>query len=352
MAALPENLPLACLHEHADGWVKLDTFMELALGSPLPEVKDFALRLGREGARLQFSQDAWSGDLARCLSAFALTSGVMQTKEAVERIFYEHAMQASEAGAVYFESRFAPSLHTRLGMAQQEAVEAALAGLARGERDFGVQTALVVCALRGQGDGMEAARLAARCAPMGVRGFDVAGGPEKGHPVSMYLEALKWADKAGLGVCPHVGEADGPLAVQDALDALRGFGRVRFGHGLQATPRQIDEMARRGICVEANVTSNVATGLAGGYKEHPVGSWIEAGVPVALSTDDGGETIFSVGMRQEWEMVSAAQGWGMEQWEHCIRSALDCGFAEPSKLEKARAMAQAALSKAPAAPKL
>ena len=77
---------------------------------------------------------AWS-DLVRYLEGFAHTTAVMQTKDHLERVAFEAAIDLARDGVVYAEVRFAPELHLDAGLTLHEAVEAVLEGFDHGMRD-------------------------------------------------------------------------------------------------------------------------------------------------------------------------------------------------------------------------
>ena len=59
----------------------------------------------------------------------------MQTKDHLERVAFEAALDLARDGVVYAEIRFAPELHLEQGLTLHEVVEAVLEGFARGMRD-------------------------------------------------------------------------------------------------------------------------------------------------------------------------------------------------------------------------
>ena len=53
-----------------------------------------------------------------------------------------------------------------------------------------------------------------------------------------------------------------------------------------ATAELLKRVADSGVTVECCLTSNVVLGAVSSLDEHPIRSFIQAGVPVTLSTDD------------------------------------------------------------------
>src|SRR5437016_5962343 len=142
--AVLSSLPKVLLHEHLDGVLRPKTIVELARSATYEQLPT---EDPEELARW-FHQGANQGSLPKYLEGFTHTIAVMQTEEALERAAYEQSEDLSRDGVVYFETRFAPLFHTRMGLSHQQAVSAALKGLERGRKDFGISSGLIICAMR------------------------------------------------------------------------------------------------------------------------------------------------------------------------------------------------------------
>ena len=135
--------PKALLHDHLDGGLRPATVIDLAReygydGLPTTDVDELAA---------WFNRGAKRNDLVLYLETFAHTVGVMQHRDAIERVAYECAQDLAADNVVYAEVRFAPELHTDAGLTLDEVVEAVLAGFRRGSEG----TDLTIYAL-GHGD--------------------------------------------------------------------------------------------------------------------------------------------------------------------------------------------------------
>jgi adenosine deaminase len=105
--ATPEILlraPKALLHDHLDGGLRPATVIELASeygykNLPTTDVADLSK---------WFHRGAKRNDLVLYLETFAHTVGVMQDKDAIERVAYECAHDLAAEGVVYAEVRMAP----------------------------------------------------------------------------------------------------------------------------------------------------------------------------------------------------------------------------------------------------
>lgn len=220
------------------------------------------------------------------LTRFDVTLSVMQGARALERITYELAEDAAADGVRYIEIRYAPVLNQQRKLSLEEVVEAPLRALERARHDHGVTGRLIICALRHlpPAVSLELAQLAVSYQGRGVVGFDLAGG-EAGHPASVHRAAFAHAREHGMFCTCHAGEGDGAASVREAVHVC---GAQRIGHGtrLGEDPRLADDLAERGIIIEACLTSNVQTRAVASYESHPLRGWFDRGLRVTLNTDN------------------------------------------------------------------
>jgi adenosine deaminase len=210
----------------------------------------------------------------------------MQTPEALERIAYELSIDAATDGVRYIEVRYAPVLNTREGMSLERAVESAIIGLERAERDGGAMARVLVTGLRHLSPdvSLELARLAVAFKHRGVVGFDLAGG-ELGNPAAPHAAAFAYAHEHDLACTCHAGEGADASYVREAVHVC---GANRIGH---ATHLIEDESLTqyvndRRIALEICLTSNVQTHAVESYQEHPLRQYFDRGVNVVLNTDN------------------------------------------------------------------
>jgi adenosine deaminase len=301
--------PKVLLHEHLDGGLRPQTVVELAAetgydGLPTTDVDDLAA---------WFHRGANRRSLELYLETFAHTVAVMQTPEAIERVAAESAEDLAADGVAYAEVRFAPELLTERGLTMDEVLEAALRGFAgAGDR---IRIGLIVCAMRTADRAEEAAEAALRHRDAGVVGFDLAGA-EAGHPASRHRAALDRLRSTGLPLTLHAGESAGPASIADAL----ACGAQRLGHGV----RVIDdvgpdgtlgpvaaEVHARGIPLETCPTSNVHTGAAPSFAEHPIERLRSLGFAVTVNTDN--RLMSDISLTGELLRLCEAFGWGLAE---------------------------------------
>jgi len=274
------RLPKAELHCHLDGSLRPQTLIELGreYGVPLPtesadELRDYMLVNDAE-------------TLEDYLARFEVTISVLQTAEAIERVAYELGEDAAKDGVRYLEVRNAPILNSRQKLSAAEALDAQLRGLARAEEDYGIVARSIVIALRQLSPmvSLELARLAVAYRDKGVVAFDLAGG-ELGHPASAHSLAFAYARENNLAVTVHAGEGDGADSVRQAVHTCCAN---RIGHAtrLIEDPALTQYVNDRRIGLEICLTSNVHTGAAATYEDHPLRKSFDRGMNVSLHTDN------------------------------------------------------------------
>lgn len=317
------RLPKAELHVHLDGSLRPATLIELARerGVALPAQDAETLR-----ARMIVS-DAVS--LEEYLERFRLTLAVMQDAEAIERIAYELAEDHARESVGWLEVRFCPGLCTAGGLAPDEVLDAALAGLERARVDHGMPSAVIVTALRSLpvAASCEMAELAVTYRDRGVCAFDLAGA-EKGHPVRDHVEAVRVAAAGGLPLTIHAGEAFGPPSVREAVE-LGGAARIGHGTRLIEDADLMDQVRASGIVLEVCLTSNVQTRVVASYESHPLRRYFDAGVRVSLCTDN--RLISGVTLTDEYEKARDALGFTWDELVAVARMGLEGAFAPPDR---------------------
>ena len=185
-ADLVRAMPKTDLHCHLDGSLRLSTIIDLAReqGVPLPAHDE-------DGLARAIHMGELCEDLVDYLKAFDVTLSVLQEDWALERVAYELIADAHADGVRYIEIRYCPVLHLNKGLRDTQVVEAVLAGMERGRRDFGVDSGLIICGLRNidPPTSLRLARLAVSFKDRGVVGFDLAGA-EYDHPAKDHVEAF------------------------------------------------------------------------------------------------------------------------------------------------------------------
>jgi adenosine deaminase len=315
--------PKIDLHLHLDGAIRVATIAELGeqLGVPLPA------REPEQLARfVQVDRDCRS--LADFLKRFEVFYPILPYAVTQERIAYELCEDCAQDGVIYFETRFAPALAASERFSMEAAVEAALEGLRRGQRDFGVTAGLILCCYRSATlrENLETVRLAAKYRPAGVVGIDLAG-DERNFPASACAEAFALARRLELPITIHAGEA-GPA--QNIREAVFEYGATRIGHGVALT--QDGELLRqvrdRGTVLEMCLTSNLQTCSVPSLAAHPFRQCLAEQLRVTLNTDD--PAISNIRLSDEFALAQRVLGLTADEARRLLVTAAEGAFAEPS----------------------
>ncbi|MFZ0325290.1 MAG: adenosine deaminase [Actinomycetes bacterium] len=314
--------PKVLLHDHLDGGLRAETVLELA------DAAGYTGLPARDPDALAqwFRDSADAGSLPRYIDTFEHTVAVMQTQEAIARVAAEAVIDLAADGVLYAELRFAPALATRRGLGLDEVIDAMVAGQRAGEslaagEGRSIVTGVLVCGMRQEDSVLDVAQAAIRHHGNGVVGFDLAG-PEAGFPASRHADALGLLRAAGVPLTLHAGEAFGPSSVADAVQQ----GASRIGHGVRVLedPELTRRVAAQGIVLEVAPTSNLQTGVASSYDEHPFKRLVDAGVRVTVNTDNRLMSGTSVSM--EMQHLRDAFGYTLDDFKSFTLTAARSAF--------------------------
>jgi adenosine deaminase len=327
--ALLQSLPKVLLHEHLDGVLRPQTVIELARAAKYAELPtQDPLALAR-----WFHQGANQGSLAKYLEGFVHTIAVLQTEEALERAAYEQAEDLSSDGVIYFETRFAPVFHTRKGLTHQQVLSSVLRGLQRGQKDFGVLSGVIVCAMRNMDVSLEMAELAVDFRDRGVVGFDLAG-EEGGHPPKKHVDAFHYIQRQNFNITIHAGEGFGKESIWQAIQYC---GAHRIGHGTRLIEDiavadgkavKLGDLAQyvldKRIPLELCLISNVHTGATPSLAEHPFRIFHQEKFRVTLNTDN--RLMSDTTLTREFEVAALTFGLTLDDFERLTINAMKSAF--------------------------
>jgi|SRR6185503_10709710 adenosine deaminase len=319
------SLPKVELHQHVDGSIPVDVTWELMRHYRLnpTESKDELRR------RLELQPEE-EGTLLAYLDKMHYPLWITQFYENISQVTEAIVDDAAAAGVRTLELRYSPVIHTFAGLTPRQSIRAVLSGMNRARRRHPMKLGLVVIAMRQHGPHIakilarqaiaEAQHLHART---GVVGFDIAG-PERGNPPRLFKSSYEIARLGKLGVTAHAGEDAPPEYVWQAVDEL---GATRVGHGCSAAqdPELMRRLAKDRILVECCVSSNYDTGAVKRGTPHPIHAFLEAGVPVAVCSDN--TTVSRTD--QVKESARLAKSIGLEAVEAIHRAAEEFSYIRP-----------------------
>ncbi|MEC3996617.1 adenosine deaminase [Actinacidiphila sp. DG2A-62] len=333
--------PKVLLHDHLDGGLRPGTIVDIARETGyagLPETDPDTL-----GAWFRAAAD--SGSLERYLETFAHTCAVMQTRDALVRVAAECAEDLAADGVVYAEVRYAPEQHLEGGLTLEEVVEAVNEGFRLGERRAReaaaraggtaggrIRVGALLTAMRHAARSQEIAELANRYRDSGVVGFDIAGA-EAGYPPTRHLDAFEYLKRENNHFTIHAGEAFGLPSI---WQALQWCGADRLGHGV----RIIDDIEQKDgevtlgrlasyvrdkrVPLEMCPTSNLQTGAASSYREHPIGLLRRLHFRVTVNTDN--RLMSGTSMSREFEHLVEAFDYTLDDMQWLTVNAMKSAF--------------------------
>jgi adenosine deaminase len=327
--------PKVLLHEHLDGGLRPETIIELAREtgySGLPTSDPEALRRW-------FIVDAPGADLVRYLEGFAHTTVLMQTREQLERVAAESAIDLARDGVVYAEVRFAPEQHLNGGLTLHEVVRAVLDGFELGTKEAAneghrIVVRAILSAMRQASLSETIAQLAIDFRGEGVCAFDIAG-PEDGFPPTKHLRAFHLIQREDFHLTIHAGEAYGLPSIWEAVQFCNA---ERLGHGVRIVDdiEEIDGEYRLGrlanyvrdrrIPLEVCPTSNVHTGAAASIATHPIDLLKRLRFRVTLNTDN--RLMSGITLSGEFATCASAFGWTLDDMEWLTLNAAKSAFYE------------------------
>jgi adenosine deaminase len=275
------HLPKANLHLHLTGSMRPATLAELAdrYGVPVPPPLTPGMAHG------------WAAFQTRYDAARA----AVRTAEDIARVVVEAAADNAADGAGWLELQVDPTSYAeRLG-GLEPVVEAVLAGARGGATGIVLSSSWV----RPPEDAVRVARLAARYAGAGVVGFGLSNDERRGR-IADFAPAFRIAAEAGLLAVPHAGFYEPAWHVRDCVTML---GAARIGHGVTACadPATLDFLATEGVALEVCPTSYPPLGVIADFTALPLRTLLDAGVRVALGSDD--PLLFPGGLHRQYEIA-------------------------------------------------
>lgn len=306
------------LHLHLDGSLRTKTVLELANDSKVLVPNNLFLL---EKMLKISKQDT---DLVAYLSKFELPLKVMQTEEALYRVGFELIEDLAKENHIYAEIRFAPQLHTTLGLNSDDVIKAVNDGMKSASEKYHMPYGIIVCAMRHNSldDAKEIVSIANKHIKNNVVGVDLAG-DEFNYSASLFDEAFKLSE---LPITIHAGEARGADSVRNALN----LGASRIGHGVRSVENLsvIDKLLKKNITLEVCPISNQDTNVYSTIEEYPIKKLMDYGVKIALCTDN--RTVSDTCIEKERSFLKENFNFKNKDFEKCLNNSIDGIFGSDS----------------------
>ena len=311
------------LHLHLDGSISIKNARVLAKmqNIGIPESDDELKSL------LCAPEDCASLD--DYLKCFEFPLRLLQTKESISKAVYNLLEELKANDLIYAEVRFAPQLHTRMGLSQDDVVTAAIEGASKSELPCGI----ILCCMRGEDNEREnliTCKLAEKYQGQGVVALDLAGA-ESIYPTEDYIQIFNFAYSKHIPLTVHCGEAAGPESVEQALL----YGCKRIGHGVRAIENKavMREIIDRKIVLELCPKSNMDT-KAMPKEQYPIKRFMQMGVLITLNTDN--LSVSDTTIQKQYEIVKTEFNITDEEVNRIMLNSVDAAFASDSVKERLR----------------
>jgi adenosine deaminase len=308
--------PLVDLHCHIEGAAPPDLIRKLA---------------ARNGVRLPddiFDADGqyrWT-NFQHFLGAYDVACTAIRTPQDYYDLSYSYFSNAAALGLIYAEVFISADHGGNGGIDYPDMVQAMAEGLGKAREESGVQGRFILTAIRHYGiEKCEATAKQVHQNPHKlVTGFGMAGDETTGQPTD-YARAFDIARDAELGLTVHAGEVCGAQSVRNALEALRPS---RIGYGVQAISDAdlLRRLAGEGVVLEVCPGSNIKIGVYGTYGQSPIKRLQDAGVKLALGSDD--PPYFHTDIANEYTQVQRAFTLSDDDMRAISRTAIKAAFCD------------------------
>lgn len=266
------------LHLHLDGSVSVEDYRLLAsykgidLGSEFPH---------------NIYVDSNCSSLEEYLDKFNLPLMMLQDELSLAYVTKNLVTKLYNNGMIYAEIRFAPLLHTKHGLTQDQVVQAVLSGLKHGlEQTPGFDANLILCCMKQASyeENIQAIYLAEKYKNNRVVAVDLAG-PEAFKKNNEFEDIYNEAYKRKLNITIHSGEACGSEEVESAINCLHA---QRIGHGIhfELNRQNIRTVVEKQITFEFCPTSNVQTKSISAYEKLLLREFLRYGISVTINSDN------------------------------------------------------------------
>jgi adenosine deaminase/aminodeoxyfutalosine deaminase len=327
-------LPKAELHLHLEGSVDAPTLCELSRrhNTPIPpqnnnygESPDSGRELTENDVRSLYQYRDFTG----FMMAFKAVTERLRTHEDYELITYRLMQHLAAENVLHAEVYVSVGVVIWRGFDFDAIFEGLDRGRRRGERDFGISLLWIFDAVRHFG-----AEAAGRVVDKAIQfrernvvGIGI-GGDERRGPAEWFRDAFARARQHGLRLTAHAGETTGPETIAASLDIL---GAERIGHALSAAqdPALMRRLAAQHVPVEICLSSNLRTGCCASLAQHPLKTYIDAGLVVTLNTDD--PTMFDTTLSREFQLAQDTFGLSDDQLRTLARNSFRASFLPDDK---------------------
>lgn len=167
-----------------------------------------------------------------------------------------------------------------------------------------------------------------------VFAFGLGGGCDE-KSLLPFCDGFTRLQELGLRTFVHAGEQLPEEVARREVREAMALGANRIGHGIHCYQDQdlLDELCDRNLPLEICLTSNLMTQTIEDLRVHPLLIFMDAGVPVVLSTDD--PVYFQTTLEKEYGLLESVFELDNESIEEIWRNSVEYSFAPWDMKQKA-----------------
>ena len=272
------KMPKVELHLHLEGAIRYNTVLELAAHSNSKSDIDITTI-----KRIKSYED-----LSHFIKTMkAIGDFCLRNADDYERVAYELFCDLDDRNIIYAEVSYDPTRGLRVGIPWEDIMAAMLSAKERAESERKIRIGLIIGLGREHG-----IKIVSEFIDRAIKykdkyqivGIDLHGNESAASP-SLFKEAYKKAEAAGLGLRAHAGEG---CKYEFIWDAVKDLHVSRIGHGVGAIndEKLMDYLIANNIVLDICPTSNYMLGIIKDYSEHPLKTFYKKGIKFSISTDD------------------------------------------------------------------
>lgn len=310
------QLPKIELHLHLEGAIRLDTLRLLS------QAKGVALP-----AHLEKGDAIYFSTFAEFVETFTAVVRLLETEEDFRYAIRDVMRYVREHFVLHCEVSWTPFPYLQRGLdierilhifneeLEREGMRQRIYFILDSQRDHGEQAARQVF------------DLALQASDLNVVGIGLTG-DETRFSTKDFAPFFHRAAERGLGRTAHAGEYGSPQAIWEAIEQL---GATRIGHGIQAIydERLMQYILEKGVHLEVSPTSNLLLCRVDSYEEHPIHSFLEAGLSLGINSDD--PAIFATHISREYALLLEYPWWNLETIRQTLRHSAQAAFLSEGK---------------------
>ena len=295
------------LHDHGDGSATL-----LNILPRLFRISNKPFPFSAEPETMALEVWQWFKSDRDIVERFSITTGVLQSPEALYLFGKNYVCRRTSEGYEYCEMTIAPQYHVFNGLTEAEAIAALIEGIKSGERLCPRTEVNIIFSIGREvdsGRAVELVNIAGQCDRDYVVGIGLVC-DEATHPPEKHIAMFGRAKQLGLKTTCHAGEwtnsepnfkRDLPQLIKNIKTAIFDLGVNRLGHaiGLAYDKSLMEEVERREIGVEGCPGSNYSSGLIPSTSCLKIRDLLDARVLYSINPDDD---LFLPGLRQTFKL--------------------------------------------------